>query len=187
MSKLRFHAFIGPAVWFKTIYAAYRRLHVHMQDHSRVLKASASFTSQKTMKMCYVAYRQKIPSPSFDFAFSSMSLLLLASSLLLHPQIKLIEGELMQLTRLEIKRRNLDAENLQVGVTAFCHCFLIPPADCYIIHFGCFHVVSPCQQYIIPHKEVNKPTDVKNVLNSRIVLSANISCVSHIRARVLYL
>lgn len=28
-------------------------------------------------------------------------------------QIKLIEGELMQLTRLEIKRRNLDAENLQ--------------------------------------------------------------------------
>ncbi|TMS08135.1 E3 ubiquitin-protein ligase LRSAM1 [Larimichthys crocea] len=29
-------------------------------------------------------------------------------------QIKLIEGELMQLTKLEIKRRNLDAENLQV-------------------------------------------------------------------------
>ncbi|XP_070780517.1 E3 ubiquitin-protein ligase LRSAM1 isoform X2 [Enoplosus armatus] len=28
-------------------------------------------------------------------------------------QIKLIEGELMQLTKLEIKRRNLDAENLQ--------------------------------------------------------------------------
>ncbi|KAM8829200.1 E3 ubiquitin-protein ligase LRSAM1 isoform 2-T3 [Spinachia spinachia] len=28
-------------------------------------------------------------------------------------QIKLVEGELMQLTRLEIKRRNLDAENLQ--------------------------------------------------------------------------
>ncbi|XP_042365780.1 E3 ubiquitin-protein ligase LRSAM1 [Plectropomus leopardus] len=28
-------------------------------------------------------------------------------------QIKLIEGELLQLTRLEIKRRNLDAENLQ--------------------------------------------------------------------------
>ncbi|XP_054468362.1 E3 ubiquitin-protein ligase LRSAM1 isoform X2 [Anoplopoma fimbria] len=28
-------------------------------------------------------------------------------------QIKLIEGELMQLTRLEIKRRNLDAQNLQ--------------------------------------------------------------------------
>jgi hypothetical protein len=30
-------------------------------------------------------------------------------------QIKLIEGELMQLTNLEVKRRNLDTENLQVG------------------------------------------------------------------------
>lgn len=52
-----------------------------------------------------------------------MSLLLLASCLLLHcPQIKLIEGELKQLTKLEIKRRNLDAENLQVGVSAFFLC-----------------------------------------------------------------
>uniref|UniRef100_A0A667XC69 Leucine rich repeat and sterile alpha motif containing 1 n=1 Tax=Myripristis murdjan TaxID=586833 RepID=A0A667XC69_9TELE len=35
-------------------------------------------------------------------------------SLYLHClQIKLIEGELMQLTKLEVKRRNLDAENLQ--------------------------------------------------------------------------
>ena len=46
-----------------------------------------------------------------------MSVSLLAWCLvLLCPQIKLIEGELMQLTKLEIKRRNLDAENLQVGV-----------------------------------------------------------------------
>lgn len=52
-----------------------------------------------------------------------MSLLLLASCLLLRcPQIKLIEGELKQLTKLEVKRRNLDAENLQVGVTTFFLC-----------------------------------------------------------------
>lgn len=48
-----------------------------------------------------------------------------ASCLLLHcPQIKLIEGELMQLTKLEVKRRSLNAENLQVGVTTMFICFL---------------------------------------------------------------
>lgn len=35
----------------------------------------------------------------------------------------------MQLTKLEIKRRNLDAENLQVGVTAF---FVCPPMFIFI-------------------------------------------------------
>lgn len=45
---------------------------------------------------------------------------MLASCLLLHClQIKLIEDDLKQLTKLEIKRRNLDTENLQVGAPTF--------------------------------------------------------------------
>ena len=46
-------------------------------------------------------------------------------------QIKLIEGELMQLTNLEVKRRNLDTENLQVGTQCLpllsSLLFLLPP------------------------------------------------------------
>lgn len=55
--------------------------------------------------------------------FISMLLTLLALYLLFQcPQIKLIEGELMQLTKLEIKKRSLDAENLQVGIAAVILC-----------------------------------------------------------------
>lgn len=56
-------------------------------------------------------------------------ILTLSSSLLLCcPQIRLIEGELMQVTKLEIKRRDLDSENLQVGGPApfLClHAFIL--------------------------------------------------------------
>lgn len=60
-----------------------------------------------------------------------------ASCLLFHClQIKLIEGELMQLTKLEIKRRSLDTENLQVGVPAF---FLCLPTFHFILILYIFH------------------------------------------------
>lgn len=58
-----------------------------------------------------------------------------SSCLLLHClQIKLIEDDLKQLTKLEIKRRNLDTENLQVGVPAF---FCLPT-----FHFILFLLLS---------------------------------------------
>lgn len=65
-----------------------------------------SFVNQLTMTLAL--------SSKFQFWNTS---LMLASCLLLHClQIKLIEDDLKQLTKLEIKRRNLDTENLQVGV-----------------------------------------------------------------------
>lgn len=63
----------------------------------------------------------------------------------------------MQLTRLEIKRRNLDAENLQVGVIAFFLCphlldFSLLPVGYYIIYF---HTIAPWQQLIIVQVQEN--------------------------------
>lgn len=78
------------------------------------------------------------------FTFSSMSLLPASFMLLLHfSQIKLIEGELMQLTKLEINRRNLDAENLQVGITSFFLCLPFAFISHFIISFGYLHVITP--------------------------------------------
>lgn len=68
-----------------------------------------SFVDQSTMSLAL--------SSKFQFWNTP---LMLASCLLLHClQIKLIEDDLKHLTKLEIKRRNLDTENLQVGATTF--------------------------------------------------------------------
>lgn len=47
----------------------------------------------------------------------------------------LIEGELMQLTKLEIKKRTLDAENLQVGVMPLS---LPLPNFAFLFFFPCY-------------------------------------------------
>lgn len=79
------------------------------------------------------------------FPFWSTSLTF-ASCLLFHClQIKLIEGELMQLTKLEIKRRSLDTENLQVGVPVF---FLFPSYISFFIIFTELHSSTPPWQHI---------------------------------------
>lgn len=57
-------------------------------------------------------------NPFFLSPLSNTHVALFHLSLLVRPQIKLIENELMLLTKLEVKKRNLDAETLQVSVTA---------------------------------------------------------------------
>lgn len=65
-------------------------------------------------------------------------------------QIKIIEGELMQLTKLEVKRRNLDAENLQVGVIAF---FFASPILRFCL-FPCQCFGSECREFPNGHEEL---------------------------------
>ena len=86
--------------------------------------------------LCNRTHSQTIISWNHHYVQQHVPFSLLPSCLLLHcPQIRLIEGELMQLTKLEIKRRNLDSENLQVGVTPLFLCrppfnwflFFLPP------------------------------------------------------------
>lgn len=64
----------------------------------------------------------------------------------------------MQLTKLEIKRRSLDAENLQVGVTAFFLCLpaffsLLPVDYCIIaIFMSLLHGNSDGQEIVMDIK-----------------------------------
>lgn len=83
-------------------------------------------------------------NPFFLSPLSNTHVALFHLSLLVRPQIKLIENELMLLTKLEVKKRNLDAETLQVSVTAHFPNSSILAFFLQTFFFVCFHYINPC-------------------------------------------